>query len=105
MKTGLYALVVILVTGIAFAQSGGTASAGEALFKQHCTACHADGGNIINPQKALHKKALNANNIKTAGDIVKTMRSPGPGMPKFDEKSISEQQARQIADYVLKTFK
>jgi cytochrome c6 len=78
---------------------------GEALFKQNCSPCHPDGGNIINPQKTLHKKALEANGIKKAADIVAKMRNPGPGMTKFDEKSLPEKDAKEIAEYILKTFK
>ncbi len=87
---------------------------GEALFKQHCAVCHPDGGNVINPQKTLHKKDLAANNIRTAEDIVKKMRNPGPvpthpqewgGMKIFDEKKISDEDALKIAEYVMSKFK
>ena len=78
---------------------------GEELFKQHCTMCHPDGGNIINAKKTLRGKDLKANNIKSAGDIVKVMRNPGPGMNKFDEKTLPDKEAKEIAEYVLKTFK
>ncbi|MEK6697936.1 MAG: c-type cytochrome [Nitrospirota bacterium] len=80
-------------------------SSGEALFKQHCALCHPDGGNIINPQKTLLKKDRDANTIKTAADIVRTMRNPGPGMTKFDDKTIPDKDAKEIAEYILKTFK
>ena len=86
---------------------------GESLFKEHCSVCHPDGGNVINPLKTLHKKDLNANNIKTAEDVVNKMRTPGPvpthpqewgGMKIFDRKKISDEKAIQIAEYSLKTF-
>jgi cytochrome c6 len=80
------------------------AKTGEELFAQHCTVCHPAGGNIINPEKPLHRKNREANGIKTAEDIIATMRNPGPGMNKFDEKTISDQEAQAIAEYVLKTF-
>ena len=32
------------------------------------------------------------------------MRNPGPGMTKFDEKTIPEKDAHKIADYILKTY-
>ncbi|MRR52898.1 MAG: c-type cytochrome [Deltaproteobacteria bacterium] len=80
------------------------AKTGEELFGQHCTVCHPAGGNIINPEKPLHRKKLEANGIKTADDIIATLRNPGPGMNKFDEKTISDQDAQAIAEYVLKTF-
>lgn len=80
------------------------AKSGEELFVQHCTVCHPAGGNIINPEKPLHRKNREANGIKTAADIIATMRNPGPGMNKFDEKTVSAQDAQAIAEYVLKTF-
>jgi cytochrome c6 len=80
-------------------------SKGEALFKKHCTVCHADGGNMINPAKTLSKKDRDANGVKNAKDIIGKMRKPGPGMTAFDAKTLPEKDARAIADYVLKTFK
>jgi mono/diheme cytochrome c family protein len=80
------------------------AKTGEELFGQHCTVCHPAGGNIINPEKPLHRKSREANGIKTAEDIISTMRNPGPGMNKFDEKTLSDQDAQAIAEYVLKAF-
>ena len=81
------------------------AKSGEALFKEHCAVCHADGGNIINTQKTLHSKALAASKITTPEDIVNILRNPGKGMPKFDETTIPAKDATAIAEYVLKTFK
>ncbi len=78
---------------------------GGSLFKEHCSLCHPDGGNIVNPKKTLHKKDLDANNIKSQDDIVKIMRKPGPGMTTFDVKVISDNDAKEIAEYIMKTFK
>jgi cytochrome c6 len=77
---------------------------GEALYKEYCAVCHPDGMNIINPKKTLHKKDLEANNVKTEDAIVKLIRNPGPGMTKFDTNTISERDAREIAQYIIKTF-
>jgi cytochrome c6 len=84
------------------AQAGG--KSGESLFKEHCALCHPDGGNIVNPKKTLHKKNREANNIKSKDDIVNIMRKPGPGMTAFDVKSIPDKDAKEIAEYILKTF-
>ncbi|MBI5420134.1 MAG: c-type cytochrome [Deltaproteobacteria bacterium] len=81
------------------------ATKGEELFKQHCAMCHPDGGNIINAKKTLHAKDLKANKITKAEDIVRVMRNPGPGMNKFDEKTIPDKEAKEIAQYIRKTFK
>jgi len=102
---------IILVIGICmfvmtgFAKGAAKGMSGEAEFKEHCAVCHPDGGNIINPQKTLHKKNLEANNIKKPEDIIKIMRNPGPGMTPFDEKTIPDKDAQKIAEYILKTFK
>ncbi len=70
----------LMVHGAAAAED----PSGEALFKKNCAVCHVDGGNIINPQKTLHKKDRDANDIKTADDIINKMRHPGPGMTIYD---------------------
>ena len=109
MKKGLVLILILtlvcLFVGTAFVNLSVANEKGEALFKQYCAICHVDGGNIINPQKTLHKKDRDANNIKSAADIVKTMRNPGPGMTMFDAKTIPDKDAGEIADYVLKSYK
>lgn len=97
-------LTLCCIGTIAFAEKT-SKDTGEAEFKEHCALCHPDGGNIINPKKTLHKKDREANNIMTEADIVKTMRKPGPGMTAFDEKTISDQEAKEIAKYIQMTFK
>jgi cytochrome c6 len=78
---------------------------GEAGFKQYCAVCHPDGGNIMNPQKTLHKKDLDANTVRKAEDIIKLIRKPGPGMTPFDANTVSDKEATEIANYILKIFK
>ncbi len=105
--------ILVIAGAIAVISAGATAlfgsssaadQAGETLFKQHCAACHPGGTNIINPQKTLQKKVREANNVKTADDIINLMRNPGPGMTKFDKNTVSDKSAKEIAEYVLKTF-
>ncbi|MCL4475820.1 MAG: c-type cytochrome [Nitrospirae bacterium] len=106
-KTFVLSLVVlaVFVLGSAGIAKEGAKKSGEALFKERCSPCHPEGGNIINPRKTLNKKDREANNIKKADDIVKIMRNPGPGMTKFDDKTIPDKDAKEIAEYILKTFK
>lgn len=78
---------------------------GEALFKEHCAVCHPNGGNIINPEMTLHKNSLAGHGITKPKDIVNKMRNPGPGMTKFDKNTISDDDAKKIAKYILETFK
>lgn len=103
------------IIGVAFALStaclwmstANTAQAGangEDLFKKNCSACHPNGGNIINPQKALHKTNRESNKVNTEEAIIGKMRNPGPGMSKFDVNFLPNTDAKAIAEYILKTF-
>lgn len=80
-------------------------SNGAKLFQKHCAACHPDGGNILTPAFTLHKKDRDAHGVKTAKDIIGKMRNPGPKMPPFDAKTIPDKNAKEIAWYIIKTFK
>jgi cytochrome c6 len=103
--------VAILGTGVCLFIMNGFASEqeregpGKAEFNEYCAACHPGGGNIFDNKKTLHKKNLEANNVNTPENIVKIMRNPGPGMRKFDEKAIPDKAAKEIAEYIMKTFK
>ena len=96
---------ILSIVIIASADEEHKGKAGEAEFNEHCVVCHPGGGNVFNPQKTLHKKDLEANSIRTPGDIIKIMRNPGPGMTKFDEDTVSDRDAKEIAGYILDTFK
>jgi cytochrome c6 len=104
MAVILFFIVCSLLSLTALNGVGAAEKTGEQLFKEHCAMCHPDGGNIISPKKTLQKKVLATNNIKTADDIIKLMRKPGPGMTAFDMKSVSDREARKISDYIFKSF-
>jgi cytochrome c6 len=78
---------------------------GEQLFIRYCAGCHPKGGNVINPKKTPNEENRKAHGVVKAEDIVKLMRSPGPGMRAFDENTIPDKEATEIAEYVLTTFK
>jgi cytochrome c6 len=104
-----FTTLTLMAAGLLFAACPGGAEpvgddSGKALFEQHCAVCHPDGGNIINPEKPLDGATLAANGIETAEEIVATLRKPGPGMITFGPEVISDDEAREIADYILKTF-
>ncbi len=83
-----------LMSVAAFAAETG----GEAIFKAKCAACHPDGGNIINPKETLK-------GIKNAKKITTKIRKGGGGMTAFDVKTISDADAKLVAEYIIKTFK
>lgn len=78
---------------------------GEELFRERCASCHPDGGNTLNRKKTLHRGILAAHGIKDSADIVDVIRNPGPGMVSFDRTTLSDAEARLIADYVLTEFR
>lgn len=96
---------MLLTVGVAFGDTKkGEKIDGKKEFEEHCAACHKDGGNTVNPQKTLKSSDREANGIKKSGDIMKLIRNPGPGMTKFDKKTVSDKEAKAIADYIMKTF-
>jgi cytochrome c6 len=109
MKKAFIASIAVLAVcsflSAGFAQENGKGKSGEELFKEHCSVCHPDGGNIINPQFTLHKKDREAHGVKKAADIIGKMRKPGPGMTQFDKNAISDEDSIKIAAYILRTFK
>jgi cytochrome c6 len=110
MKNGLtatFALIALaaFATTVSADTKKGSKVDGKKEFQEHCVECHANGGNIIKPGKSLKKKDREVNGLKTATDIIEKMRNPGPGMTKFDKKTISDKEAKAIADYIIKTFK
>lgn len=76
----------------------------EALFKKFCFNCHPNGGNVSDPDRSLHGSAMRKKHITKAEDIVRIMRNPKSRMIRFDVETISDRDARAIAEYVLNTF-
>lgn len=97
--------IVVSATMITAGAASALAASGQELFTKHCAVCHPNGGNIIKPLHTLQKKNLEQRGIKNWQGIVKSMRNPGPGMNKFDQKTLPDKDARAIAEYILKTFK
>jgi len=109
----IYALCFMTVTGLGYfggqlVYGGRTPSGeiqyrpGELVFDSNCSGCHAHGGNAILPNYPLR----NAPELGRFEDFHQFIRDPrlqsgtkGP-MPAFPPSKISEQQARQLYDYI-----
>ncbi|MGB9082692.1 MAG: c-type cytochrome [Desulfuromonadaceae bacterium] len=89
----------------AASQPQGQTKTGEELFRQFCHNCHPDGGNVSDPKRTLHGSALRKNHITRPEDIVRIMRNPLSRMIRFDTETISDKDARTIAEYILNTFR
>lgn len=93
-------LVTAFVAGVLLmaASSFAADNRSEALFKEKCAVCHPDGGNLMNPKRALK-------GIKRVDTIIRKIRNGGGGMPAFDAKTISDADTGQLANYIINTFK
>src|SRR5512133_2599032 len=98
MKKGIILTTLVLATAMLSSVASAAPVSGEAVFKAKCAACHPDGGNIINPKETLK-------GIKDPKKITAKIRKGGGGMPVFDVKTISDADAKQLASYIIKTFK
>jgi cytochrome c6 len=81
-----------------YASAAAAADKGAAIFAEKCASCHPNGGNVMNPKETLK-------GIKNPQKIIKQARKGGGGMPAFDSKTISDADLKQVADYIIKTFK
>ena len=98
MKKGIILATLMLSAALLASAASAETAGGEALFKAKCASCHPDGGNIMKPKETLK-------GIKDPKKIIKQIRKGGGGMPVFDAKAISDADAKQLADYIIKTFK
>jgi len=60
---------------------------------------------VLRPVKNLSRSVRERNGIKTADDIVQLMRKPGADMTVYNEKILSDEEVRKIAEYVVEAFK
>jgi uncharacterized membrane protein len=80
--------------------------AGQQLFENNCMACHPDGGNTIMPQEII----IGSDRLRDFPTFLAWIRDPrldngkkGP-MPEFLPGKISDEQARQLYDYLISVF-
>jgi len=114
---GLYGACVLATTGLGFfggqlvyhgfsPEAPKQFKSGRHIFESHCSGCHRRGENIIEPNLPLR----NAPQLKNFNDFLKYIRdphmpdgSPGP-MPRFTVDKLSDQEAKQLYDYLYFAF-
>lgn len=79
---------------------------GRNTFVGHCSGCHSNGGNILYPNLPLRS----APQLASYEKFIEFVRDPklpdgskGP-MPDFTQHDLSDQQAQDLYDYVIKGF-
>ena len=86
------------------------ADTGAAIFETKCAACHANGGNVLNPQKTLDVKALEKYKYDEQAAIVQLLKVGKGQMPKYQGaippvSRLSDEDIEAVAQYVLDTSK
>lgn len=77
--------------------------AGEKVFDNNCTGCHAHGGNVIAPDLPLS----HASQLGNFGEFEQFIRNPkmpngtAGDMPAFTASRISDEEAKALYDYIV----
>jgi len=73
---------------------------GERIFSANCSACHAGGNNVINPEKTLKKDVLEANGMNSVNAITYQVTNGKNAMPAFGGR-LDDSDIEDVANYVL----
>lgn len=115
--TALYALATILAMGLGYfggelvyrgfvPEAPPEFQAGRHVFEGHCSGCHRRGENIVEPNLPL-RLAPQLHNFPEFAQLVRAPknRNGQPSlMPAFSVEKISEQELRQLYDYLYFSF-
>ncbi len=108
LKSGFYSflkeglLTILLVTCILTLTNTTSAANelnGETLFKNHCSGCHINGGNIIRRQKTLKLSALQRNGLDDPEKIARVARI-GTGIMSGYEEVLGNGGDKLVANWV-----
>ncbi len=69
---------------------------GENLFIMHCSGCHVEGGNVMNPEKPLK----GSGKLASFESFQAFIQNPGPAMPAFGEATIPAADAKKLYEYI-----
>lgn len=94
---------MVTTIGVSSALAG-DGIAGEQLFSANCAACHADGQNVIMPEKTLEKDALQKYLAggRTETAIISQVTNGKNAMPAFGGR-LSDNDIQNVATFVIKT--
>lgn len=84
-------------TGGRPASKGGEVLSGERLFKANCAGCHANGQNLIKPNKPV----VGSGKLKSKQLFKTFLQSPPPPMPNFKNISNKPTQLDALYTYVI----
>jgi hypothetical protein len=100
-KSAIIMAVIFLVTSMGIGQDKQKDKTGREAFQTNCSPCHPDGGNVVKPGKPM-KDSKKLANFKT---FLAWIRNPVQTMPTFPPSQITDEQAREMYDYILTASK
>ena len=86
-----------LVYGGKTTTPAGNFKAGEKIYATDCSACHARGGNLIDPGKPV----LHSPKLKDLDTFLAWIRHPAAPMPAFPASKISDAEAKELYAYIM----
>lgn len=103
----IYTFCLLTVLGLGYfggelvygARSGSTPEdfkAGEAIYAENCRGCHPNGGNVSHPKLPVK----NSPKISSQETFLAWIRKPKAPMPAFPPTAISDDQARELYQYI-----
>lgn len=101
-KAGAVAAAIsVAAAGPVFAADVG---AGEQVFNANCAACHANGQNVIMPEKTLEKEALDQYLAggRSEKSVITQVTNGKNAMPAFGGR-LSDEDIANVAAYVIAT--
>lgn len=78
--------------------------AGEQVFSQTCSACHANGRNVLAQDKTLDLDMLESMGLDNVNAIIKQVTYGKNDMPAFGDV-LSDDDIKNVANYVLSKSK
>ena len=86
-----------MVYGAKTTSPAGDFEAGGKIYATDCSACHARGGNLIDPGKPV----LHSPKLKDLDTFLAWIRLPAAPMPAFPASKISDAEAKELYAYIM----
>ena len=91
--------VTILALSTAVMPAFATENAGEQLFRNHCSGCHVNGGNIIRRGRTLKLAALQRNGVNDP-DAIAVIAREGIGQMSGYAEALGEGGDHLVAEWI-----
>ena len=96
----LFAMAFAIITVATLGFANPALADGAATFSANCAACHAGGGNVINPNATLSLADLEKNGKASIDAIYTQVYNGQAPMPAFGGR-LTDEQITEVAEYVL----